>query len=158
MSSKKYLPWAVGCGIIVIIAIVFIILFCAIFTVSFFKNKSRAELMSIVFIRPVISDSRIKFAKSGNEIAKIYLKSWNMTRGESKAKCFSENSILIYYDHSSHEEVLTFYKDGRCSLSKKNCYMLYSEKKGEIITPVLKTYYDTLGRTKQVKVRPSEKI
>lgn len=158
MGSKKYLPWIAGCGIFIIIAIVFIILFCAVFAISSFKNKSKAELMNIVFIHPVISDPRIKFAKSGNEIAKIYLESWNMSQGESKAKYFSENSILIYDDHSSHEEVLTFYKDGRCSLSKKNCYMLYSEKKGEIVTPVLRTYYDNLGKTKQVKIKSSEKI
>jgi len=104
---------------------------------------SQAETINKTAVSQIVKAPEYKDFNNGVDISN-YLISKNLY----KKFFLVDNPTGVLADKKGpYTAVLTFEKKGDCTLTKKNCFVLYSVKTPDKIDPVMKTYFDDNGST-----------
>lgn len=107
----------------------------------------KAEPISKTAVSHVVKAPNYRGFSSGEDIAN-YLIEQNIY-----IKSLDGNKSVVADARGPYFVVLTFEKDGACSLEQKNCYVSYSIKvNDELKPPIYRTYFDDKGEVQAEKL------
>ncbi len=138
--------WGVASIIYVLCALVFISISVFVF-INYDMNNGKEKDINKEFVESLIEDDNFHKLNSGEEITKYLIEI-----DPNMYSKFSEDCVVVKSD-DNEEYVMKVFRYGTCSLERYNCYVLYHLKDENIITPVLKTFFDEQGKLKHQYVK-----
>lgn len=149
--------WAKAAVIVLIIIVLFVIasiVYVSYIVLSVFSPSGRGELMLKPLIKTLVKQETYSTLKTGSDVAAFLLSVQN----EDSKNFVPYGATGIKYEKKSAKGknraiVFTFYKEEKCSVEEKNCYVYYYESlNGEELQPKSKAYYGDDGKIKIVGI------
>lgn len=101
---------------------------------------AEAENISKTAVSKIVAAPNYQNFASGEDIADF------LSSLDPYIKYMPDNKSVIAAEKGPYQAVLTFEKNGNCSLEQKNCYILYSIKvNNKLKPPINKIYFDDKG-------------
>ena len=152
--QKKWAIFSVTLMLLITISFVGIVVAVGLKFASLFSPSGRGELMLKAVLESLIKQKEYSTLKSGSDVAEFLLNSQ-----DDDSKDFTPYGPSgIQYNRTSSKGtkssvVFTFYKEDKCSIDDKNCYVYYYESFGDAqLKPRAKAYYGDNGKIKIVKL------
>ncbi len=149
--------WAKAAAIVLIIIVLFVIasiVYVSYIVSSVFSPSGRGELMLKPLIKTLVKQEKYSTLKTGSDVAAFLLSAQN----EDSKNFVPYGATGIKYEKNSAKGrnmaiVFTFYKEEKCSIEEKNCYVYYYESlNGQELQPKSKAYYGDDGKIKIVGI------
>ncbi len=120
----------------------------AYFFIPYVKEMAaNAEPISKTAVSHIVKAPNYREFVSGKDIANY------LTDQHIYIKSIENNKSVVAEVKGPYQAILTFEKDGACSLEQKNCYISYSIKvNDELKPPIHKTYFDDKGEVQMEKL------